>query len=117
MGPDRLAGPGQPVLVVLGGMMAYLIGADLQGPGQLRRERSLGLQVERVVRSRMIGRYLRCEESESRRDLQAAEDPFDPCSYEALLRIDVKRAEAAFPQVFAPDAPDALADDWDEEED
>ena len=47
----------------------------------------------------------------------AAEDPFDPTSYEALLRIDVKRAEAAFPQVFAPDAPDALADDWDEEED
>ena len=33
----------------------------------------------------------------------------------ALLRIDVKRAEAAFPQVFAPDAPDALGDDWDEE--
>ena len=51
------------------------------------------------------------------REVVAAEDPFDPTSYEALLRIDVKRAEAAFPQVFAPDAPDALADDWDEEED
>ena len=51
------------------------------------------------------------------REVVAAEDPFDPGSYEALLRIDVKRAEAAFPQVFAPDAPDALADDWDEEED
>ena len=51
------------------------------------------------------------------RAVVGAEDPFDPCSYEALLRIDVKRAEAAFPQVFAPDAPDALADDWDEEED
>jgi len=51
------------------------------------------------------------------REVVAAEDPFDPASYEALLRIDVKRAEAAFPQVFAPDAPDALAEDWDEEED
>lgn len=51
------------------------------------------------------------------REVVAAEDPFDPCSYEALLRIDVKKAAAAFPQVFAPDAPDALSDDWDEEED
>jgi hypothetical protein len=50
------------------------------------------------------------------REVVAAEDPFDPCSYTALLRIDVKRAEAAFPAVFAPGAPDALADDWDEEE-
>lgn len=51
------------------------------------------------------------------REVVAAEDPFDPCSYEALLKIDVKRAEAAFPAVFAPDAPDALVDDWDGEED
>lgn len=53
------------------------------------------------------------------REVVAAEDPFDPCSYEALLRIDVKRAEAAFPEVFAPDAPDALDPDaeWDGEED
>lgn len=51
------------------------------------------------------------------REVVPAEDPFDPCSYEALLRIDAKRAEAAFPQVFAPDAPDALADDWDDEAD
>ena len=51
------------------------------------------------------------------REVVPAEDPFDPCSYEALLKIDVKKAEAAFPEVFAPDAPDALADDWDEEED
>ncbi|MDX5349483.1 MAG: hypothetical protein LPJ95_02090 [Paracoccaceae bacterium] len=50
------------------------------------------------------------------REVVPAEDPFDPCSYEALLKIDVKRAEAAFPEVFAPDAPDALADDWDEDE-
>lgn len=48
------------------------------------------------------------------REVVPAEDPFDPASYEALLRIDVKRAEAAFPAVFAPDAP-AIAtdeDDW-----
>jgi hypothetical protein len=50
------------------------------------------------------------------REVVAAEDPFDPCSYDALLRIDAKRAEAAFPKVFAPDAPDALADDWDDED-
>jgi hypothetical protein len=51
------------------------------------------------------------------REVVPAEDPFDPCSYEALLRIDVKRAEAAFPAVFAPDAPALPADDadWDED--
>ncbi len=51
------------------------------------------------------------------REVVPAEDPFDPSSYEAMLRIDAKRAEAAFPEVFAPDAPDALADDWDDEAD
>jgi hypothetical protein len=51
------------------------------------------------------------------REVVAAEDPFDPASYEAMLRIDAKRAEAAFPTVFAKDAPDALGDDWDEEDD
>ena len=51
------------------------------------------------------------------REVVPAEDPFDPCSYEALLKIDARRAEAAFPQVFGPDAPDALAEDWDEEAD
>jgi hypothetical protein len=50
------------------------------------------------------------------REVVPAEDPFDPCSYEALLKIDVRRAEAAFPQVFAPDAPQIAADDWDDEE-
>jgi hypothetical protein len=50
------------------------------------------------------------------REVVAAEDPFDPASYEALLRIDARRAEAAFPEVFAVGAPDALADDWDEDE-
>lgn len=49
------------------------------------------------------------------REVVAAEDPFDPASYEALLRIDLKRAEAAFPEVFAKDAvPVAFDDDWDE---
>jgi hypothetical protein len=51
------------------------------------------------------------------REVIAAEDPFDPCSYDALLMIDAKRAEAAFPQVFAPGSPAALADDWQEDED
>lgn len=50
------------------------------------------------------------------REVVPAEDPFDPASYDALLRIDVKRAEAAFPQVFAPDAPAIVADDWDDED-
>jgi hypothetical protein len=48
------------------------------------------------------------------REVVPAEDPFDPESYEALLRIDVKRAEAAFPAVFAADAP---VYDWDAEDD
>ena len=50
------------------------------------------------------------------REVVPAEDPFDPASYEALLRIDVKRAEAAFPRVFAGEvsAPDDDDDDdWD----
>lgn len=51
------------------------------------------------------------------REVVPAEDPFDPESYEALLRIDVKRAEAAFPEVFAPDAPPVQFDeDWDDDE-
>ena len=34
------------------------------------------------------------------REVVPAEDPFDPESYDALLRIDVERAEAAFPDAF-----------------
>lgn len=49
------------------------------------------------------------------REVVPAEDPFDPTSYEALLRIDVKRAEASFPGVFAPDAP-LIAEDGDGDE-
>jgi hypothetical protein len=51
------------------------------------------------------------------REVVPAEDPFDPASYDALLRIDLKRAEAAFPEVFAPDAPPVAFDDWGDEED
>ncbi len=50
------------------------------------------------------------------REVVPAEDPFDPASYDALLRIDVKRAEASFPEVFAPGG-DAAGFDWDEGED
>ncbi|APG47522.1 hypothetical protein [Phaeobacter porticola] len=34
------------------------------------------------------------------REVIAAEDPFDPSSYDALLVIDVTAAELAFPEVF-----------------
>lgn len=34
------------------------------------------------------------------REVVAAEDPFDPASYEALLRVDMARARAAFPELF-----------------
>lgn len=48
------------------------------------------------------------------REVVPAEDPFDPESYEALLRIDEARARAAFPDAFAAGAappPDADGDD------
>ncbi len=34
------------------------------------------------------------------REVLAAEDPFDPKSYEAILVLDVKAARAAFPDAF-----------------
>ena len=34
------------------------------------------------------------------REIVAAEDPFDPSSYEALLKIDEPRARASFPDAF-----------------
>ena len=34
------------------------------------------------------------------REVVAAEDPFDPSSYEARLRVDRRRAEASFPAIF-----------------
>jgi hypothetical protein len=50
------------------------------------------------------------------REVVPAEDPFNPADYDAMLKIDVARARAAFPAVFAVDAPDALGgdEDWDE---
>ena len=50
------------------------------------------------------------------REVVPAEDPFNPASYEALLKIDLKRAEAAFPEVFAPEAEPFQWDDEDEDE-
>ncbi|MCF8510916.1 MAG: hypothetical protein K9G43_05665 [Rhodobacteraceae bacterium] len=50
------------------------------------------------------------------REVVPAEDPFDPASYDALLKIDLKRAEAAFPEVFAPEAAPFVWDDEDEDE-
>lgn len=37
------------------------------------------------------------------REVLAAEDPFDPTSYEALLRLDPARLRAAFPEAFEDD--------------
>lgn len=34
------------------------------------------------------------------REVVPAEDPFDPASYEALLKLDVAAARAAFPDAF-----------------
>jgi hypothetical protein len=51
------------------------------------------------------------------REVVPAEDPFDPASYDSLLRVDRARAEAAFPEIFAADAPKFDADDdWDDQE-
>ncbi len=34
------------------------------------------------------------------REVLAAEDPFDPAHYEAKLRLDLRRAQASFPEAF-----------------
>ena len=34
------------------------------------------------------------------REVIPAEDPFDPASYDALLKIDFKRAQVSFPELF-----------------
>ena len=51
------------------------------------------------------------------REVVPAEDPFDPESYEALLRLDLARAQASFPEAFASDEPDPGDDDWDDDDD
>lgn len=37
------------------------------------------------------------------REVIPAEDPFDNASYEAMLKIDVRRAKASFPDLFDED--------------
>lgn len=37
------------------------------------------------------------------REVVPAEDPFDPTSYDALLRIDMACARAGFPDIFGDD--------------
>jgi hypothetical protein len=34
------------------------------------------------------------------REVVPAEDPFDPTSYDAMLRVDMRAAQASFPQLF-----------------
>lgn len=50
------------------------------------------------------------------REVVPASEPFDPASYEALLKIDLRRARASFPEVFDPpeDAAPPAWDDWDD---
>jgi hypothetical protein len=45
------------------------------------------------------------------REVVPAEDPFDPESYDALLRIDPVRARAGFPEVFSDAGPPGWDDD------
>lgn len=45
----------------------------------------------------------------------------DPTSYDQMLRVDMKKAEANFPELFAAEPPDfdwdeAFSDDWDDED-
>ncbi len=47
------------------------------------------------------------------REVVPAEDPFDPQDYDALLRIDLERARASFPDIFGDDDGD---DGWDDED-
>ena len=49
------------------------------------------------------------------REVVAAEEPFDPQDYDALLRIDLDKAKANFPQIFddRSASPFEGDDDWD----
>jgi len=51
------------------------------------------------------------------REVVPAEEPFDPASYDALLKIDLKRAQAAFPEVFAEEGAEDFGFDDDEYDD
>ena len=50
------------------------------------------------------------------REVVPAQDPFDPASYDALLRIDPKRARASFPEIFEEEPPGRARDDGDDED-
>ena len=49
------------------------------------------------------------------REVVPAEQPFDPESYDAMLRIDVAKARASFPDIF--DKADGSAEEEDEDYD
>ena len=51
------------------------------------------------------------------REVVAAEDPFDPASYDALLKINLKVAQVSFPEIFAADAEPMDFGDCDDDED
>ncbi|MDB5660083.1 MAG: hypothetical protein JWS10_2698 [Cypionkella sp.] len=51
------------------------------------------------------------------REVVPAEDPFDPASYDALLKINLKVAQVSFPEIFAADAEPMDFGDWDDDED
>jgi hypothetical protein len=48
------------------------------------------------------------------REVVAAEDPFDPASYDALLQIDEAKARAAFPDAFIEE--ESSDEPWEEED-
>ena len=50
------------------------------------------------------------------REVVPAEDPFNPASYDALLKINLKVAQVSFPEIFAPDAEPMDFGDWDDDE-
>lgn len=50
------------------------------------------------------------------REVVPAQDPFDPASYDALLRIDPKRARASFPEIFEEETPGRAQNDGDDED-
>ena len=37
------------------------------------------------------------------REVIPASDPFDPESYDGLLKLDLRRTEQSFPEIFRPD--------------
>jgi hypothetical protein len=49
------------------------------------------------------------------REVLPAEDPFDPSDYDALLRLDLKAAEANFPELFDAAALPDEEEDWDDD--